>query len=53
MPHQTISPETPIRQDSPVTTSNETNLDHLANDAASRAAEREQLYDQEHDIFTN
>jgi hypothetical protein len=52
MPSQTKSPETPRRQDLPVTTNKETNLDRLANEAASRAAKREQRYDQEHDIFT-
>jgi hypothetical protein len=52
MPSQTKSPETPIQQDSLVTTSKETKLDRLANQAASRAAKREQRYDQEHDIFT-
>jgi hypothetical protein len=52
MPTQTKSPETPGQQDSPVTTSKETKLDRLANEAASRAVEREQRYDQEHDIFT-
>jgi hypothetical protein len=52
MPDQTKSPETPSQQDFPVTTTNNTNLDRLANEAASRAAKREQRYDQEHDIFT-
>jgi hypothetical protein len=52
MPSQTKSPETPIQQDFLVTTSKETKLDRLANEAASRAAKREQRYDQEHDIFT-
>jgi hypothetical protein len=52
MPSQTKSPETPKQQDSPVTTSKETKLNRLANEAASRAAKREQRYDQEHDIFT-
>lgn len=52
MPSQTKSPETPRQQDFPVTTNKETNLDRLANEAASRAAKREQRYDQEHDIFT-
>jgi hypothetical protein len=51
MLRQTKSPETPIQQDSHVTTSKETRLSRLANEAASRAAKREQRYDQEHDIF--
>jgi hypothetical protein len=51
MPSQTKSPETPIQQDLPVTTSKETKLGRLANEAASRAAKREQRYDQAHDIF--
>ena len=52
MPEQTKCRETPTQQDLPVTTSNETKLGRLANEAASRAAKREQRYDQEHDIFT-
>jgi hypothetical protein len=52
MPDQTKSPETPNQQDFPVTTSKNTNFDRLANEAASRAAKRQQRYDQEHDIFT-
>jgi hypothetical protein len=52
MADQAKNPETPIQQDLPVTTSNETKLGRLANEAASRAAKREQRYDQEHDIFT-
>jgi hypothetical protein len=52
MPSQPRSPDTPIQQDTPVTTSEETNLDHLADEAARRAAKREKRYDQEHDIFT-
>jgi hypothetical protein len=52
MPRETESPETLIQQDRPVTTSKETKLDHLANEAASRAAKREQRYDQERNIFT-
>ena len=52
MPDQTKSPETPSQQDSPVTTSEEAQLDRLADDAASRAAKRGQRYDQQHDIFT-
>jgi hypothetical protein len=48
MPSQTKSPETPIQQDS----IKETRVDRLANEAASRAAKREQRYDQKHDIFT-
>jgi hypothetical protein len=52
MSSQTKSPETPIQQDFPVTTSKETKLDRLASQAASRAAKTEQRYDQEHDIFT-
>ncbi|MGC2404165.1 MAG: hypothetical protein WA510_30510 [Acidobacteriaceae bacterium] len=52
MPDQTSDPETPIQQDFPVTTSHETKLDRLANEAAGRAAKREQRYDQAHDIFT-
>ena len=52
MPSQTKSPETPIQQDSPVTARKETKLDRIANEAASRAAKRQQRYDREHDIFT-
>ena len=52
MPRETNSPHVPSQQDSPVTTSKQTQLDRLANEAASRAAKREQRYDQEHDIFT-
>jgi hypothetical protein len=52
MPNQTNSPETPTQQDSNVTTNKETKLGRLANEAASRAAKRQQRYDQEHDIFT-
>ena len=52
MPSQTKSPETPSQEDSPVTTSKETNLDRLANEAASRGAKRQQRYDREHNIFT-
>jgi hypothetical protein len=52
MPSQTKSPETPSRQDSPVTTSKETKSDRIANDAARRAAKRQQRYDQAHGIFT-
>jgi hypothetical protein len=51
MPNQTKSPETPIQHDSHVTTSKETKLSRLANEAASRAGKRQQRYDQEHDIF--
>jgi hypothetical protein len=52
MTSQTKSPETPIEQDFLVTTNKETKLGRLANEAASRAAKRQQRYDQEHDIFT-
>lgn len=52
MPSQTKSQEIPIQQDAPVTTRAEIRLDRLAGKAASRAAKREQRYDQEHDIFT-
>ncbi len=52
MPTEKMSPETPIQQDVPVTTSKETNLGRLANEAAGRAAKRQQRYDQEHGIFT-
>jgi hypothetical protein len=52
MPSQTKSQETPSQENSPVTTSNETELDRLADEAASRSTKREQRYDQDHDIFT-
>jgi hypothetical protein len=52
MPSQKDSPETPTQQDVPVTTTKETNLGRLANEASSRAAKRQQRYDQEHNIFT-
>jgi hypothetical protein len=52
MPSQKKSPETPTQQDAPVTTSKETTLGRLANEAASRAAKRQQRYDQDHNIFT-
>jgi hypothetical protein len=52
MPNQTKSPETPSQPDFNVSSSKETKLDRLANKAASRAAKREQRYDQEHGIFT-
>jgi hypothetical protein len=53
MPNQTNSPNTPSQPDeSAVTTSKETRLDRIADEAASRAVEREQRYDQAHDIFT-
>jgi hypothetical protein len=53
MPNQTNSPNTPSQPDeSPVITSEETRLDRIADEAASRAAKREQRYDQAHDIFT-
>jgi hypothetical protein len=52
MPDQTKSPETPTQQDFPVSTSKETTLGRLADEAASRAAKREQRYDREHNIFT-
>jgi hypothetical protein len=51
MPSQKKSPETPTPQDVPVKTK-ETNLGRLAHEAASRAAKRQQRYDQEHGIFT-
>jgi hypothetical protein len=43
----------PSPENSPVSTSKETKLGRLANQAASRAKKREQRYDQEHEIFTN
>jgi hypothetical protein len=52
VPRQTKSEETPGQQDFPVTTSEVTKLDRLADEAASRAAKGEQRFDQEHDIFT-
>jgi hypothetical protein len=52
MPNETNSPEAPSQPDSPDTTSKETNLDRLANEAARRAIKREQGYDREHNIFT-
>jgi hypothetical protein len=52
MSSQTNSLEKPTQQDSPVTNSKAKRLDRLADEAARRAAEREQRYDQEHDIFT-
>jgi hypothetical protein len=52
MPNEAKSPDTPIQQESPVTTSEEITLDRLAKEAADRAATREQRYDQEHGIFT-
>jgi hypothetical protein len=53
MPNQTDTPDVP-RQDNSgaATTAKETKLDRIANEAASRAAKRQQRYDQEHDIFT-
>jgi hypothetical protein len=52
MPDQTKNPEKAIEQDFLVTTNKETKLGRLADEAASRAAKRQQRYDQEHDIFT-
>jgi len=52
MPRQTKSPETPSQEASPITTSKETNLERLANEAANRSAKREQRYDRDHNIFT-
>jgi hypothetical protein len=52
MPSQAENPETPIQQDSHATTSKETKLSRLANEAARRAAKRQQRYDQEHNIFS-
>jgi hypothetical protein len=52
MPQQTKNPNTPSQPDAPVITSEETQIDRLAEEAADRAATREQRYDQEHDIFT-
>jgi hypothetical protein len=52
MPSQEENPETPTQQDVPVTTSKETNLGRLANEAARRATKRQQHYDQEQGIFT-
>jgi hypothetical protein len=52
MPRQAKNPETPIQQNVPVTTSKDTKVGRLADEAAGRAAKRQQRYDQEHDIFT-
>jgi hypothetical protein len=52
MPSQTKTPETPTQEDSPVTTGEETKLDRLANEAATRAVKRQQRYDQENNVFT-
>jgi hypothetical protein len=52
MSSQTKSPQIPIQQDFPVTTSTELKLDRIANELASLAGKTEQRYDQEHDIFT-
>jgi hypothetical protein len=51
---QTDSPDTPREQDNltPSKTARETNLDRIANKAASRAGKRQQRYEQEHNIFT-
>jgi hypothetical protein len=51
MPSQTKNPDTPSEQDAPVIASEEIKLDRLADEAAGRAARREQRYDQEHEIF--
>ena len=55
MPTETDSPDTPGEQENPGAseTTKETNLDRIANQAASRAVKRQQRYDQEHNIFTN
>jgi hypothetical protein len=54
MPTETDSPDTPSEQNNPSTseTARETNLNRIANQAASRAGKRQQRYDQEHNIFT-
>jgi len=54
MSSQTNSPNIPSQQDdsNPTTLEEEKKLDRIANDVASRAAKRQQRYDQEHDIFT-
>jgi hypothetical protein len=52
MPDHTKNPQTPTQPGFPVTTSKETRLSRLADEAAGRAAKRQQRYDQEHDIFT-
>ena len=51
MSSQTKNSETPSQEDSPVETSKETNLDRLANEAASRGKKREQRYDLENNTF--
>jgi hypothetical protein len=53
MTNQTDTPEMP-RQDNSgaATTAEQTKLDRIANQAAGRAAKRQQRYDQEHGIFT-
>jgi hypothetical protein len=52
MSDQTKSPETSSQEDSPVTTSEETRIDRLANEMASRALKRQQRYDRDNNIFT-
>ena len=59
MPNQTGSPYTPRQEDdssapttAKVTKAKETKLDRMANQAARRAVERQQRYDQQHNIFT-
>ena len=54
MSSQTNSPDVPSQQDdsNPTTLEEGKKLDRIANDAASRAAKRQQRYDQEHGIFT-
>jgi hypothetical protein len=55
MLNQTDSPDTPGEQENPGASeaTKETKLNRMANQAASRAAKRQQRYDKEHNIFTN
>jgi hypothetical protein len=54
MSSQTNSPDTPGQQDNPNVSkaAQETKLDRVANEPASRAVKRQQRYDKEHNIFT-
>lgn len=53
MPNQTDSPDTTSQQNEvPAITSEQAKLERIANEAARRAAKRQQRYDQAHDIFT-
>ncbi len=53
MPNQTDSPGTTSPQNEvPAITSEQAKLERIANEAARRAAKRQQRYDQAHDIFT-